>query len=122
MSCLGLSDLDAGRNRLRTGLERAGMLWLVENLGILRSAQDDGRNVQQQELRPRRCGEPSVRSPTHRKVRDGWGTRRLVIVEGEQTKASNSKTEKVLQQSNFLCACSRVRGAIACVPCRRHNR
>src|SRR3981081_2975277 len=51
-------------------LERAGARWMVETLGILRSAQDDGRNAQRQKQRVWWLGDDL--HPPIAKVRDRW--------------------------------------------------
>jgi hypothetical protein len=51
------------QKRWRTWLERAGRRWMGETLGILRFAQDDGRNVQRHEQQS--GGWVMVLHPTH---------------------------------------------------------
>ena len=63
-------------------------MWGVEFFGILRCSQNDSKNLQPQIQMQRQgpwLGDGFI--PTHRKLRDGWGTRRLVSGEEEQATA-----------------------------------
>jgi hypothetical protein len=48
---------------------------MVVTLGILRFAQNDGKDLQQQNKSNDVAVGVTVVIPTHRKMRDGWGTR-----------------------------------------------